>query len=97
MIVEIPNGEVVDITTLLGAADTDRISIESNFDTRKPVYLTLSATPPVTTDDCEASLQGAIDAPFCQRVITGETGKKVYAMTSFSTETSPVKVRASKG
>lgn len=97
MIIEIPNGEIVDITTLLGASDTQRIALESNFDTRKPVYLTLSATPPTTTDDCEATLQGGIDAPFCQRVITGEVGKKVYAMTSYSTETSSVKLRGSVG
>lgn len=97
MIIEIPNGEVVDVTTLLGASDTERIALESNFDTRKPVFLTLAATPPTSTDDCEATLRADACSPFCQRVITGEAGKKVYAMTSYSTEASPVKLRASKG
>lgn len=97
MIIEIPNGEVVDVTALLSAGDTERIALESNFDTRKPVYLTLAATAPDSTDDCEASLQGNIESPFCQRVITGEYGKKVYAMTLYTTDNEPVRLRASKG
>ena len=97
MMIEIPNGEAVDVTTLLNAGDTERISLESNFDTGKPVYLTLATTAPESTDDCEASLQGCIDAPFCQRVIKGEVGKKVYAMTLYTTDNAPVRLRASKG
>ena len=97
MIIEIPNGAVVDVTTALSAAETDRIALESNFDSRKPVYLTLSSTPPNSPDDCEATLQGDIKSPFCQRTITGEAGKKVYAMTSHSSDNSPVKIRGSVG
>lgn len=97
MIIEIPNGQVVDVTTLISAGETDRIALESNFDTTKPVYLTLASSAPTTTDDCEASLQAYKDSPFCQRIVTGEAGKKVYAMTLFTTENETVKLRASVG
>ena len=97
MIIEIPNGTVVDVTTLIGAAETAEIALESNFDTRATVYLTLSATPPASTDDCEATLQPLRNAPFCQRKVTGEIGSKVYAMTAFSPSNETVKLRASEG
>ncbi len=97
MIIEIPNGSVVDVTTLIGASDTSRIAIESNFDTNRKVFLTLSSTAPTSTDDCEATLQPIIDAPFCQRVVNGESGKKVYAMTDHSPTNESVKLRASEG
>lgn len=97
MIIEIPNGGVVDVTTLLGATETNRIALESNFDTERTVYLTLSDTEPSSTDDCEATLQPNRESPFCQRSITGVTGSKVYAMITHSADNSPVKLRASVG
>ena len=97
MIIEIPNGGVVDVTTALGASATSKISLESNFDTERTVYLTLSDAEPSSTDDCEATLQPSRESPFCQRSITGVTGSKVYAMLTHSADNSPVKLRASVG
>ena len=96
MIIEIPNGTVVDVTTLIGAAETAEIALESNFDTSLTIYLTLAATPPTSTDECEATLQPLRSSPFCQRRVTGEAGSKVYAMTAFNPSNETVKIRASE-
>lgn len=97
MIIELVNGVVVDVTTALGISDTSRIAIESNFDTEKAVYLTLSDTEPTSTDDFQATLRPEKDSPFCMRSITGSSGKKIYAMTAPSSDNTPVKLRISVG
>lgn len=97
MIIEIPNGGIIDLTTASGASETDRIAIESNFDTKRTTYLTLSSTEPTSPDDCEAVLLPDKDSPFCQRSTTGKAGMKSYAMVISGSDNAPVKIRVSVG
>ena len=97
MIIEIPNGGVVDLTAATGDDETAKIAIESNFDTTRTVFLTLSSSAPTSTNDCEATLKPNISSPFCQRTISGVAGKRAYAMIASIPINSPVKIRVSVG
>lgn len=97
MNITLTNGVALDLTTEISASDTDDISVESNFDTRKNVYLALSALPPDSVSDYDAVLAPIIDSPMCFRLVTGEAGKKLWAIVTKNPDAESVTIRVNKG
>lgn len=97
MNITLTNGIALDLTTAISASDTSEISVESNFDTRKSVYLALSELAPESASDYDAVLISAIDSPLCFRSVTGEVGKKLWALVAKNPDTESVTVRVNEG
>lgn len=97
MNIDLTNGVALDLTTAISAVDTDDISVESNFDTDKSVYLALAVTAPLKPEDYDAVLIPINDSPLCWRSVTGKAGLKLWALVASNPDSEDVTIRVNKG
>lgn len=79
MLVEIPNGGSVNITTELGVADTVAYGIESNFDTNQPVYVRLASTSSEDQAEYDSVVLAEKDSPHSFKSVQGVAGQSLFA------------------
>lgn len=82
MLVEVPNGGSVNVTTAISASDTDLYAIESTFDTpttNTPVYLRLSASDSQNPDDYSTVLLPDQNSIHSFKSVQGVAGQSLFA------------------
>lgn len=79
MLIEIPNGEAVNITTAGSFNATDLVSLESNFDTDQPVYIALAESAPASADDYDAQIVPDRLSQLNFRTVQGVSGQSIFA------------------
>ena len=96
MLVEIPNGGSVNVTTAISAADTDLYAIESTFDTpasNTPVYLLFSATDSQNPDEYNSVLLPDQKSIHSFKSVQGVVGQSLFAYRPATSRQEPVFIR----
>jgi len=78
MNVNIDSTGAVNITSAMGQTGDHVLSIESNFDTRQIVLLSVSATEPFNNSDYEAKLMPNQESNLSFRVVSVPSGSSLW-------------------
>ena len=97
MNVNIDSAGAVNITALLGQTGEHTLSIESNFDTRQIVLLSVGATEPASNSDYEAKLMPNQESNLSFRVVSVPNGSSLWGKLSNVTLGDSCSVRVAIG
>jgi hypothetical protein len=97
MNVNIDSTGAVNITSALGQTGEHTLSVESNFDTKQIVLLSVGVTEPVSNSDYEAKLMPNQESNLSFRVVSVPSGSSLWGKLSDVTLGDSCNVRVAIG